>query len=114
MDQPRTENENRRSQISFASGCNIVIGAWMLISPAVFDYTSPAATWNSVIFGGLVIVFAWIRLASKARAKALRGSWRRWSRRTVRGSGRATPTGASAGPAGAAPAAGWPPSRAAC
>ena len=65
--------ETKRSQVSFASGCNIVLGAWMIFSPFMLGSTTSAVLWNSVIFGILVLLFAWIRLANKVRARPL--SW---------------------------------------
>ncbi len=42
------------------NGIILAIGIWLVISPFVFSYTT-YGLWNSVICGGLAIVFAGVR-----------------------------------------------------
>lgn len=74
MDQTRTTDAaSRSSRISFASTCNLVVGAWMILAPFILGYVTGAALWNSIIFGVLVVVFALMRVVNTARSPAL--SW---------------------------------------
>jgi hypothetical protein len=46
-----------------ASTLNVVAGAWLIISPWAIGYAEVvAATWNNVVIGALVVIFAGIRL----------------------------------------------------
>ncbi|MCW8196028.1 SPW repeat protein [Proteobacteria bacterium 005FR1] len=57
-----------------ASMLNVIAGAWLIISPWALGYSEVlAATWNEVVVGALVIVFAAIRLAAPDRYAGL--SW---------------------------------------
>jgi hypothetical protein len=48
-----------------ASGINVLLGIWLVVSPWVFHYSAMApAMWSSVIVGGFIVVIAAIRLAS--------------------------------------------------
>lgn len=52
-------------QARAASGINILLGLWLLVSPWVFGYhEGAAATLNSVIVGALIAILAASRLAS--------------------------------------------------
>jgi hypothetical protein len=65
---------NRTGQVDFASGANIVLGAWMVISPFIFGYSgNSAALWNDIIFGVVVLLLAWARVANPGGVSAL--SW---------------------------------------
>jgi hypothetical protein len=63
------------AQVRMASGINILLGIWLIISPWVFGYASvgPAAMWNSVVVGALVLIMAATRFASPHTAPGL--SW---------------------------------------
>jgi hypothetical protein len=70
---------NRFQQARTASGANIVVGLWLVVSPWVFayGYADEMSTWNvtvnSVIVGALVAVFAFMRNRAPARGAGL--SW---------------------------------------
>jgi hypothetical protein len=51
---------NYDAQARIASGVNILLGIWLLISPWVFGYEAAgsAAIWNSVIVGALIAILA--------------------------------------------------------
>lgn len=54
-------------QARAASGVNILLGIWLIISPWVYDFATgvgAASTWNSVILGILVVICAANRYAS--------------------------------------------------
>lgn len=61
------------AQARTASGINILLGIWLLISPWVFDYSGRATVLNSVIVGALIALFAAIRLASLENSPGLSG-----------------------------------------
>ena len=72
---------NRRGQISFASGLNLALGVWLILTPFLFGYQAPVVLWNNVIVGALVVLLAWARIANRAGAStpawfnALLGLW---------------------------------------
>ena len=42
------------------SWLNVVFGIWLIIAPFALNYADhPAARWNDIILGILVIIFAW-------------------------------------------------------
>ena len=41
-------------------GANLVLGAWLFISPWVLDYGSTAAGWNAYATGAAIVLFALI------------------------------------------------------
>jgi hypothetical protein len=63
------------TQARTASGFNILLGIWLIISPWVFGYVSagPAPMWNSVVVGALVLILAATRFATPHTAPGL--SW---------------------------------------
>jgi len=65
---------NRTGQVDFASGANIVLGAWLVISPFILGYSgNSAALWNDIIFGVVILLLAWARVANPGGVSAL--SW---------------------------------------
>ena len=52
--------QNYVAQARTASGINIFLGIWLLVSPWVFGYQAAGqgAVWNSVIVGALVAILA--------------------------------------------------------
>lgn len=56
-----------RSEVAGASGLNVIAGIWLIISPWVLGYTFADATWNPVVFGAIVGVFALIRAGGAYR-----------------------------------------------
>jgi len=53
-------------QTKTASGINVALGAWLVISPWIFGYaaTTSSAAWNSIITGILVVTFGCLRYRS--------------------------------------------------
>jgi hypothetical protein len=46
-----------------ASGINMVLGAWLVISPFLFGFSHVAtATWNNIIVGLIVLAAGWVRM----------------------------------------------------
>lgn len=56
-----------------AAVLNVIAGIWLIISPFVLGYTGADATWNPIVFGAIVGVFALARIAGGVRAVWL--SW---------------------------------------
>jgi hypothetical protein len=47
---------------------NVILGSWLILSPFILGFSSDQATWNNLIVGFLVLVFALIsRSAIAAR-----------------------------------------------
>lgn len=53
-------------QVKTASGINIVVGIWFLISTWVYGYAaaSQAMVWNYIVVGALIAIFGAIRYAT--------------------------------------------------
>src|SRR5579884_917381 len=54
-----------------AAALNVLAGIWLIISPFVLGYTGADATWNPIVFGAIVCVLAFARLAGGARATGI-------------------------------------------
>lgn len=63
------------AQVRTASGINVLLGIWLIISPWVFGYVSagPAPMWNSVVVGAIVLILAATRFSNPDMAPGL--SW---------------------------------------
>ena len=59
-----------RAEVAGASGLNLLAGIWLIISPWVLNYRSGDASWNPIVFGAIVALFALVRVAG-----AYRESW---------------------------------------
>ncbi len=63
-----------RASVKTASGINVLAGIWLIISPFVLAFwRTPAATWDNIIVGIIVLILAAIRASNPARNPAL--SW---------------------------------------
>ncbi|MEZ4869293.1 MAG: SPW repeat protein [Caldilineaceae bacterium] len=61
-------------QVRTASGVNVVLGLWLIISPWIFSYAAlNGALWNSIIVGIIVVVLAGIRVAN-----VMQYTWLSW------------------------------------
>ncbi len=57
-----------------ASGINVLAGIWLIISPFVLGFWRvPAATWDNIIVGIVVLILAATRVAGPART-----AWASW------------------------------------
>ncbi len=55
-------SEPLRRQYAWASGINILLGVWIIISPFVLAFRhSPAAAWNNVVVGFVIGLLALVR-----------------------------------------------------
>jgi hypothetical protein len=52
------------AQARTASGINILLGIWLIVSPWMFGYSGTPAVMNSVMVGALISILAGSRLAS--------------------------------------------------
>jgi hypothetical protein len=59
-----------RGSVRVASGLNLLAGIWLIIAPFVLGYRDGDPYWNDIVFGAIVAVLAFTRLAG-----ALRQSW---------------------------------------
>ena len=59
------------AQARTASGINILLGIWLIVSPWVFDYSGRAPVLNSVYVGALVALLAAFRLATLRHSAGL-------------------------------------------
>src|SRR5262249_45032923 len=67
-------NQNAMAAARTASIFNVAAGAWLIVSPFVLAYTTlPAAMWDSIIVGIVVLILAWARAARPERNVGL--SW---------------------------------------
>jgi hypothetical protein len=60
-------------QARTASGINILLGLWLVVSPWVFQYDGRAAALSSVTVGALIALLAAIRVASLHNSAGLSG-----------------------------------------
>ncbi len=66
---PQSPNGARRKplssadllQIHWASGANILFGAWLFLAPWLLDYAQDVIRWNDTITGAVLIVLATLR-----------------------------------------------------
>ncbi len=61
------------AQARAASGANILLGLWLVVSPWMFEYSGKSALLNSVLVGALIALLAAIRLASVHNSVGLSG-----------------------------------------
>jgi SPW repeat len=59
------------AQARTASGINILLGIWLIVSPWVFDYSGRGPVLNSVYVGALISILAAFRLATLDRSAGL-------------------------------------------
>jgi hypothetical protein len=74
-------------QVRTASGINLILGVWLIISPWVYGYAlhENNPTWSSVVVGVLVLIFAALRYNTPHGRTAPSGAAARPSRNiTVR------------------------------
>jgi hypothetical protein len=61
------------AQARTASGVNIVLGIWLIVSPWLFEYSGKSAVLSSVTVGVLIALLAAIRVASLRESAGLSG-----------------------------------------
>lgn len=61
------------AQARMASGINMLLGIWLILSPWVFDYSQKSAALASVTLGVLIALLAAIRVASVYDTAGLSG-----------------------------------------
>jgi len=62
-----------RENVATAAGLNLIAGIWLIIAPFVLGYSNGDPYWNDIVFGAIVAVLAFVRLAGAYRAPEL--SW---------------------------------------
>ena len=67
------DRQRYRRQIITASGIDVLVGIWLAAAPFVLSYGERAASWNSVLVGGIVATLAATRVLGAYRAAFL--SW---------------------------------------
>jgi len=68
---PRVGRPLPEGEAAAAAALNVLAGIWLIISPFVLGYTGADATWNPIVFGAIVCVLAFARLAGGARATGI-------------------------------------------
>jgi peptidoglycan/LPS O-acetylase OafA/YrhL len=63
----------RRGDVREAASLNVLAGIWLIISPFVLNYSGADATWNPIVFGAIVGVFALARVSGVDRR-----AWLSW------------------------------------
>jgi SPW repeat-containing protein len=63
-----TESEVHANASKLSAGINVILGIWLFVSPWVYGAAGNPNAWNSWIAGGLIVLFAWIRLAAPVGA----------------------------------------------
>lgn len=53
-------------RVSWMGWINVIAGIWLIISPFILAYATPAAYWNSVIFGVVTLILASISTGATA------------------------------------------------
>jgi hypothetical protein len=61
------------AQARTASGANIVLGIWLIVSPWVFNYSAKSAVLSSLTVGALIALLAAIRVTSSHNSAGLSG-----------------------------------------
>lgn len=61
---PTPTDYGHRENVKLASGINILVGLWFFASPWVYSTWHMSNAWNAWIVGGLIAIFAAIRVAS--------------------------------------------------
>lgn len=75
MAQATTYTHRRHDrQVKVASGLDLAVGAWLFISAFFINSGSPAAFWNALLFGAVVVILAATRLGNYGRVR----SWPSW------------------------------------
>lgn len=47
-----------RMETRTLSGINMLLGAWLIVSPYILSYSSTTAKWNQTIFGVVILLLA--------------------------------------------------------
>ena len=66
-----TSTRDYSAQARTASGINILLGLWLMVSPWVFDYSGTTGVVSSVLVGGAIAFLAASRLADLRASKDL-------------------------------------------
>lgn len=54
-------DQAKQSAIRTMSIVNLILGAWLIVSPYIFNYTSSQSRWNQTILGIIVAALALVR-----------------------------------------------------
>jgi len=55
--------------MNWARWANVILGIWLILSPFILGFVTDQATWNNIIVGFLVLVFAFVTRSSMATAR---------------------------------------------
>lgn len=61
---PTPTNPTHPENVKIASGINLLVGLWFFVSPWVYSTWHLHNSWNYWIIGGLIALFAAVRVAS--------------------------------------------------
>jgi hypothetical protein len=57
-----TVRHDWRLDVVGASGVNVLVGLWLIVSPVVLDYSPADHAWNPMVFGAIVALIAFVRV----------------------------------------------------
>lgn len=73
MANAQTATAHASGPIRLTSSLNVILGAWLIIAPFVFNSSTPAF-WNDIVVGALVLILAAVRI-SKPQPSTRAASW---------------------------------------
>ncbi|MDB5161436.1 MAG: repeat protein, partial [Candidatus Saccharibacteria bacterium] len=62
------DQELELRDIRSIAGLSFLVGAWLMVSPWIFGYSSGTARWNQFAFGAAVVVFSAVRYIFPSQA----------------------------------------------
>ena len=55
--------------MTWARWANVILGIWLILSPFILGFVTDQATWNNIIVGFLVLVFAFVTRSTMSTAR---------------------------------------------
>lgn len=73
VDPNATPPASWRDEVIGASGMNVVVGFWLMLSPWLLGYGAEDPIWNDLLIGALITIFALLRITG-----GVRETWLSW------------------------------------
>ncbi|EKE02583.1 MAG: hypothetical protein ACD_20C00357G0006 [uncultured bacterium] len=55
--------------MTWARWANVILGIWLILSPFILGFVTDQATWNNILVGFLVLVFAFVTRSTMSTAR---------------------------------------------